>query len=155
MDSSLGVVKAEDGDFYLGVRGVNAFLIANGKTQGGLRRLTKVSSAVPLNRLSSRGGLEYYRSGLSFGKDAIFAVYDKDTDAYYKIRVLKVIRTSIPDLVGIPTITSPKNDAAPSTLCHRNYTPRCSGLYTTQRTCRVACQNMRYSYSRLLRLKPV
>lgn len=115
-DSSLSVVKAEDGDFYLGVRGVNAFLIANGKTQGGLRRLTKVSSAVPLNRLSSWGGLEYYRSGLSFGKDAIFAVYDKDTDAYYKIRVLKVIRTSIPDLVGIPTITSPKNDAAPSSL---------------------------------------
>ncbi len=106
------VLGAEQGDIYLGVRGTTPYLLANALGQGGLYRLTKVSAAAPLNKTvaANKKGVTYVRTGVPVSKDAIFAVYDTHSKTYFKIRVLSIKRTTIPDLSGTPTITSPKND---------------------------------------------
>lgn len=116
--SGAQVVGAEQGDIYVGVRGSAAFLLANSAGQGGLYRLSKVSSPAPLNKTvaTNKKGVTYVRSGVPLTKDAIFAVYDTYSKTYFKIRVLSVKRTTVPDLSGTPTITSPKNDTDVSSL---------------------------------------
>ncbi len=108
------VVPAARGSFYVGVRGKTPYLIGNSTGQGGLYRLKKVGTTTPLRRLGNinRSGVSYTRSGLTFGKDTIFAVYDENDATYFKIRVLSVKLVNVVKLEGTPTITAPANDAA-------------------------------------------
>ncbi len=85
---------------------------ANNPGQGGVARLSKLSSLIP----SSKDKKAYVRTGIALEKEGVYAVYDQKHDVYVKIRVTNITKRTVgvaaPVTVSLaqPVITAPFTD---------------------------------------------